>query len=523
MSTRGPGCVTFFPCGYCEQHVSWRDMGIACNECDMWYHKSCVDMSTSEYNRLSEISINWFCFKCNTKNHTGEKYHTYELDVSNTYDTLSSIVDDSVFSLSHSPHFDPKSHSSPTNTSVRSNKLPSLSVCPSLSGCPSSSVSSCPGSSKTPSSMSGSINPRISSARPPPCKKQNLRTLVINCNGIANKRAELENITAYTDPDVILMTETKIDSSVSSSEFLPCGYKGDIRRDREEGGGGGVMIATKENITIEPVSIDSKCESAWGKIYLKDKSDLYIGSFYRRPNEYTPTQVEDLEQDLRHIEALTRNNDRASLILGGDFNARDIDWNSHTVKPESTIKPLCEKILSVFADFNLDQLQREPTRGKNVLDFICTNKPSLAKSTHTIPGISDHEAIVFDSDLRARLTRREPRKIYMYSKADWDTIREKTRNFVTNFLDNFPSCDVNDNYVKLKNHIDQVIEAHIPSKRLTTRFNVPWITTNIKRMCRKKQRLYNRAKRTRKSRHWEKFRAHKKDPQGTAQGAMGLH
>ena len=99
----------------------------------------------------------------------------------------------------------------------------------------------------------------------------------------------------------------------------------------------------------------------------------------------------------------------------------------------------------------------------------------------------------------------------MYSKADWDTIREKTRNFVTNLLDNFPSCDVNANYVKLKNHIDQVIEAHIPSKRVTTRFNVPWITTNIKRMCRKKQRLYNRAKRTRKSRHWEKFRAHKRD------------
>ena len=46
--------------------------------------------------------------------------------------------------------------------------------------------------------------------------------------------------------------------------------------------------------------------------------------------------------------------------------------------------------------------------------------------------------------------------------------------------------DVNDNYVKLKNHIDQVIEAHIPSKRVTTRINVPWITTNIKRMCRKK-------------------------------------
>ena len=157
--------------------------------------------------------------------------------------------------------------------------------------------------------------------------------------------------------------QTKIDSSVSSSEFLPCGYKDDIRRDREEGGVGDIMIATKVNITIQPVTINSKCESSWGKISLKDKSDVYIGCFYRHPNEYTPTQVEDLEQDLRHIKALTRNNDRASQILGGDFNAREIDWNTYIVTPESTIKPLCEKFLSVFTDFNLDQLQRELTRG----------------------------------------------------------------------------------------------------------------------------------------------------------------
>ena len=111
----------------------------------------------------------------------------------------------------------------------------------------------------------------------------------------------------------------------------------------------------------------------------------------------------------------------------------------------------------------------------------------------------------------------------MYSEADWDTIREKTRNFVTSLLDNFSSCDVSDNYVKLKNHIDQVIEAHIPSKQVTIRFNVPWISTNIKRMCRKKQRLYNRDKRTRKSRHSEKFRTHKKDTLRALRGARWAH
>ena len=42
-------------------------------------------------------------------------------------------------------------------------------------------------------------------------------------------------------------------------------------------------------------------------------------------------------------------------------------------------------------------------------------------------------------------------------------------------------------------------------------------------MCRKKQRLYNRAKRTRKSRRWEKFRAHKKDTLRALRGARWVY
>ena len=36
----------------------------------------------------------------------------------------------------------------------------------------------------------------------------------------------------YFNPDIILLTEAKIDLSVSPSEFLPSGYRGDIHKDR---------------------------------------------------------------------------------------------------------------------------------------------------------------------------------------------------------------------------------------------------------------------------------------------------
>ena len=49
-------------------------------------------------------------------------------------------------------------------------------------------------------------------------------------------------------------TETKIDSSISYSEFLPNGYNGEFRRDRCKNGGG-VMIVTKQEYTITDLDL----------------------------------------------------------------------------------------------------------------------------------------------------------------------------------------------------------------------------------------------------------------------------
>ena len=71
----------------------------------------------------------------------------------------------------------------------------------------------------------------------------------MNINSAPGKRAELENLINYTGPDLIIMTETKIDEHVKASEFLPKGYTGDIRKDLCKGGGG-VLIATKQEYDI---------------------------------------------------------------------------------------------------------------------------------------------------------------------------------------------------------------------------------------------------------------------------------
>ena len=44
----GPRNALVFPCGYCECPVTWSDQGVCFDECGLWHHKSCGDISTNE-------------------------------------------------------------------------------------------------------------------------------------------------------------------------------------------------------------------------------------------------------------------------------------------------------------------------------------------------------------------------------------------------------------------------------------------------------------------------------------------
>ena len=83
----------------------------------------------------------------------------------------------------------------------------------------------------------------------------------------------------YCDPDLMLITETKLDSSIFSSELLPLGYVGEFRRDRNLNGGG-VMIVTKDCYTITDLVLQTatlnETELVWATITLKDHSKLVV-------------------------------------------------------------------------------------------------------------------------------------------------------------------------------------------------------------------------------------------------------
>ena len=86
----------------------------------------------------------------------------------------------------------------------------------------------------------------------------------------------------YCDPDLMLITETKLNSSIFSSELLPKGYVGEFRRDRNLNGGG-VMMVTKDCYTITDLVLQTtpqnENELVWATITLKDHSKLVVVFF----------------------------------------------------------------------------------------------------------------------------------------------------------------------------------------------------------------------------------------------------
>jgi len=298
----GPRAGSVYPCDYCELPVNWSHRAVCCDDCSMWYHKSCTSMNSEMYNMLNnnhdDESIYWPCYKCDHKNtsvwcsHRNVPVHVYNsfvLDTANSFAPLSgdtsSVVDPP------DPVFLPQSHSSP-KSNISHHHDSHNSVTPPISNPLEQSAASTPHprSNKSINESSTSSNSLPASAcatssnpsgRGLINKKSNWRTLVLNANGIRSKHAELLHLVDYTNPDAILLTESKLDPSIANSEFMPQGYSV-VRKDRTSGGGG-VTVAVRSCYSAVEVDIETECELVWVSVSLRNDRKVHLASFYRPP------------------------------------------------------------------------------------------------------------------------------------------------------------------------------------------------------------------------------------------------
>ena len=164
-----------------------------------------------------------------------------------------------------------------------------------------------------------------------------------------------------------------------------------------------------------------------------------------------------------------------------------------------------EKLLDVLDENHLHQMQHQPSRLNSVFDLFCINKPDLVKEVSVIPGLSDHAMVVIDTHLSLNINHKIPRRINQWSKADWEKIKSETITYQEVFLRDGLSRTVSENYRAFQEFIMGIISKYVPQKWASARRNVPWLTPAIRRLCKKKQRLCNKAKKNRSPRDWDMF------------------
>ena len=58
---------SYYPCGLCDRDVQCTDC-IAWDDCSIWYHRSCTELFTTDFEVLQRSSVQWMCPKCNSIN-----------------------------------------------------------------------------------------------------------------------------------------------------------------------------------------------------------------------------------------------------------------------------------------------------------------------------------------------------------------------------------------------------------------------------------------------------------------------
>ena len=460
--------------------------GVECDSCKVWHHKTCASIDDEQWEDIADVS--WKCHCCRSQNAESFTFldYTYNVEVSNSYSPLAGIDAEEPGTAIASPpsdgEFRPAKHSSPLDPDGPpdtgqgdENSAPIFSM---------SSEQESSGFSFT----SSSVN--------------NLRVIVVNANGIKGKRAEIAELLNSVKPDAAIFVETKLPkppTKMKASEFFPKNYEVDIHRPRTKDGGG-VLIARKKGIVADEVVLkaSSTGEVVCARIKLAKTAPMYIVAYYRPPDD-TENSLNSLDSALDELTEMTKNQPRSTIIVGGDFNARDIDWDKLAPTAECKKKGMCRKLIDILGGAHLHQMQREVTREDAILELFCINKNSLVQSIRTIPGISDHDGIIMvDMQAKPLINKKPQRQVPIWSKANWAEMKKESADFVHQFTQDMPERSVEENWDLFCTKLKQIQKTHIPTKTTSTRYNVPWLSPSLKRLCARKRRLYNRAKKSKK-------------------------
>ena len=389
-----------------------------CDECDIWYHTSCMGVTSLNYEVLANSNISWTCCNCGIPNFSTSLFSQWTIEFTNSFSTLSN-----------------------------------LSKCDDLPTSPPVATSS-PKSSQHKNKNADAHHQTKNTRKP----QRSLKVLVVNFQSIKNKVPELTACLENHSPDVVIGTETWLYPSVLNSELFPEDYTV-IRKDRNDKHGG-VLLALKNDVVCAHLTdLDANCEMVWAQVQLVGSKALYIGAFYRPQTQKDLKYMNELRQSLTII----KNSHKGNIWLGGDFNLGGINWQNQSINQGTCISPknLSEQLIDIAltylgVDIQHDlkwntHVNRITTSASKTLGFVRRNLSSCNKEIKAAAYIAlvrptgEYCSAVWDPHTKEliqkveKIQRRAARMVYnnydwktsvseLIQELQWDSLSDRRKN-----------------------------------------------------------------------------------------------
>ncbi len=247
-----------------------------------------------------------------------------------------------------------------------------------------------------------------------------LRCIYFNARSLCNKISSLRGLLATLEFDVVLVVETWLSNAILDSQLLAFLPYTIIRCDRQDKRGGGVSVFYKRELKAVPVPLDP----IYSSVELCALDLVNSGAHFRLICSYLAPYVVPLSisTTIQCINSLSCGTSPVCLV--GDFNLPGIDWSSLSFPQQ----PHYASFMFDMVFFNgFSQFITVPTRGKSVLDLLCTNDSDLLSSFEvSLPFTDscDHHCIRFSLNYSdARHGDSITRQYRDFKRADWDSAR----------------------------------------------------------------------------------------------------
>ena len=334
----------------------------------------------------------------------------------------------------------------------------------------------------------------------------------INCNSIrSGERSNIfkAHIESYK-PDIIFGCKSKLNQDIPTYLCFPPDYTV-LRKDRSSSGGG-VFWAVKSTIAISELpelNDEPDQEAIWASVKLGGAKELFLCSVYKPPSTQTLPCVNNLTTATYKIFD-SHSCSHPNIIISGDVNLGDIDWFED---PSSTSNPLTSRGMSSLLEYidkcAFTQHVIEPTcpASGRTPDLIISSTPALVSKVEIHPGMSDHDIVLFDINIKCKRVAKPPHKVYLYKRMDSESLQESVRGIKSKFFNSSPDLrSTNENWMFFKQELQKAIDMHVPYKITKAKSHLPWLSRTIKRHMRKRDKLLKKARHSRENSDWSAYR-----------------